>query len=74
MGLEHRAKLDANQLLAAFCQALRDACSHTVNIEGKVTKDLALILKQSKYLYTEEFIEAIAFNLARLWKDRLSKL
>ncbi|XP_014676149.1 PREDICTED: isocitrate dehydrogenase [NADP], mitochondrial-like [Priapulus caudatus] len=68
-GLEHRAKLDNNPDLAKFCEALEKACVDTVN-SGKMTKDLALCIKGSMdkvtekdYLYTMDFLDAIATNL-----------
>lgn len=73
IGLEHRAKLDGNERLRAFAECLRAACTETVDVQGKVTKDLAVGMLGPKvtrqdYLSTEEFIDAIAANLARLWQ------
>eukprot|EP00899_Mesostigma_viride_P024789 jgi/Mesvir1/5495/Mv15540-RA.1 len=67
-GLAHRAKLDGNPALANFCEQLERACIDTVE-GGKMTKDLALILhgkdlRREHYLNTEEFIVAVADNLA----------
>lgn len=42
-GLAHRAKLDNNEKLSAFCIALESACINTVE-SGKMTKDLALCI------------------------------
>ncbi|GAU16227.1 hypothetical protein TSUD_298590, partial [Trifolium subterraneum] len=66
-GLAHRAKLDKNEKLLDFANKLEAACVETVE-SGKMTKDLALLIHGPKvsrefYLNTEEFIDAVAFNL-----------
>jgi isocitrate dehydrogenase len=67
-GLEFRGKLDNNQELIDFCQALEQVCVETVE-SGKMTKDLALCIYGSQmnhgehYLYTEEFLDALDQNL-----------
>ncbi|KFB41157.1 AGAP003168-PA-like protein [Anopheles sinensis] len=72
-GLEHRAKLDSTPDLGRFAKALEKACVDTVE-SGKMTKDLALCihgsrnLKESMYLNTEDFLEAISEQLERSWK------
>ena len=68
-GLAHRAALDAHTGLAKFTHALEQVCVETVE-SGKMTKDLALLVKGSKvarqaYLNTEEFLSAIDENLRR---------
>eukprot|EP00002_Diphylleia_rotans_P009481 TRINITY_DN1976_c0_g1_i1.p1 TRINITY_DN1976_c0_g1~~TRINITY_DN1976_c0_g1_i1.p1 ORF type:complete len:414 (+),score=86.82 TRINITY_DN1976_c0_g1_i1:113-1354(+) len=67
-GLLHRAKLDENQALHNFAETLEDVCIKTVE-GGQMTKDLALCIHAEKltrahYLSTEEFMDAIATNLA----------
>ena len=70
-GLEFRGKLDNNQELIDFCQALEQVCIETVE-SGKMTKDLAVCIHGNKvaidqYLNTEDFLAAIDENLqARL--------
>ena len=67
-GLEFRGKLDNNQALINFCQALEQVCIETVE-SGKMTKDLAVCIHGNKvnhgehYLYTEEFLDALDKNL-----------
>lgn len=67
-GLEFRGKLDNNQDLINFCQALEKVCVETVE-SGKMTKDLAVCIHGNKvnhgehYLYTEEFLNALDVNL-----------
>jgi len=66
-GLMHRAKLDDNKELDQFARDLEDVCIKTVE-SGKMTKDLALSvfgskLKDSDYLTTERFLDAVDHNL-----------
>jgi isocitrate dehydrogenase len=69
-GLAFRGKLDGNQALIDFCNALEAVCIETVE-SGKMTKDLAVCIHGNKvehgthYLYTEEFLEAIDQNLKK---------
>jgi isocitrate dehydrogenase len=65
--LEHRGKLDENQELIGFCNALEQVCIDTVE-SGKMTKDLAMLVKpegltSADYLTTEDFLAAIKENL-----------
>ncbi len=43
-GLEHRAKLDGNEPLKRFSQALESVCVETIEA-GFMTKDLAICIK-----------------------------
>ncbi|KAJ3278089.1 Isocitrate dehydrogenase [NADP], mitochondrial precursor (Oxalosuccinate decarboxylase) [Borealophlyctis nickersoniae] len=68
-GLNHRAKLDGNDALAAFCHNLERACIDTVEKDVIMTKDLALSIHGKKmtrehYVTSEEFIDAVAKRLA----------
>jgi len=68
-GLAFRGKLDGNQSLIDFANALETVCIETVE-SGKMTKDLALIvheknLKPEHYLTTEGFLEALNVNLQK---------
>jgi isocitrate dehydrogenase len=68
-GLAFRGKLDKNQPLIDFANALETVCIETVE-QGKMTKDLAITIKpkvehQKDYLYTEEFLDAIDDNLRK---------
>ncbi len=69
-GLAFRGKLDNNQPLIDFANALEAVCIETVE-EGKMTKDLAVCIHGNKvnhgehYLYTEEFLDAIDQNLKK---------
>jgi hypothetical protein len=48
-GLEHRAKLDGNAPLAAFCADVERAVVGTIEA-GKMTKDLAVCIHGNKYV------------------------
>jgi isocitrate dehydrogenase len=68
-GLAFRGKLDNNDPLINFANALEEVCIETVE-SGKMTKDLALIVHSSSltekdYLTTEGFLEAINENLQK---------
>ena len=63
-GLKHRGKLDGTPEVTAFAQTLERVCVQTVE-EGKMTKDLALLVGPDQpWLTTEEFLGAIDANLA----------
>ena len=71
-GLEFRGKLDKNNDLISFCNALENVCIKTVE-NGKMTKDLALLihnekLNESDYLNTEDFLYEIEENLKKEFK------
>ncbi len=66
-GLAFRGKLDGNDDLIGFADALEQVCVETVE-ENKMTKDLALIihgknLNEKHYLTTQEFLAALEENL-----------
>jgi isocitrate dehydrogenase len=63
-GLKHRGKLDGTPDVTAFAETLERVCVQTVE-EGKMTKDLALLVGPDQaWLTTEEFLAAIDENLA----------
>ncbi|MGH3205537.1 MAG: isocitrate/isopropylmalate family dehydrogenase, partial [Streptosporangiaceae bacterium] len=62
-GLEHRGKLDDTPAVALFARTLEDVCVHTIE-QGKMTKDLALLVgRGTPFLTTEEFLAALDGNL-----------
>jgi isocitrate dehydrogenase len=64
-GLAHRAKLDNNPELAAFCDTLERVCIETVE-QGKMTKDLSLLIsKDAPWQTTQEFLGSIDENLKK---------
>lgn len=71
-GLAFRGKLDGNQKLIDFAEAIEQTCIETVE-SGKMTKDLALIVygnnvTTDQYLTTEGFLDAIDQNLQKKLK------
>ena len=64
-GLAHRGKLDSNNELTKFAKTLEKVCVETVE-SGSMTKDLAaLVGKSTKYLTTNQFLEAIDSNFRK---------
>jgi isocitrate dehydrogenase len=64
-GLAHRGKLDSNQELIGFADALERVCVATVE-GGQMTKDLALLVgPEQGWLTTEEFLAALDENLKK---------
>ncbi|WP_297113308.1 NADP-dependent isocitrate dehydrogenase [uncultured Devosia sp.] len=64
-GLAHRAKLDNNQELAKFAATLEKVTVDTIE-EGKMTKDLALLVGPDQpWLTTMGFLDAIDVNLQK---------
>ena len=64
-GLAHRGKLDANDKLIKFSNNVEEVCIKTVE-SGSMTKDLAILInKSTKYLTTNQFLEAIDGNLKK---------
>ncbi len=62
-GLQHRAKLDNNEALAAFAQKLEDVTIATVE-KGFMTKDLAVLVgPEQSWLTTEGFLDKVAENI-----------
>ncbi len=63
-GLAHRGKLDNHSALSDFALAVEGACIDTVE-SGKMTKDLALLVGgDTRWLTTDEFMTAVADDLA----------
>ncbi|KAI8341453.1 isocitrate dehydrogenase [NADP] [Chlamydoabsidia padenii] len=70
-GLAHRAKLDNHPELAQFSNDLERACIETIEVDNKMTKDLALIIHgksmtREHYSTTEEFLQQIADKLSSI--------
>ena len=66
-GLAHRGRLDKNEALVKFCEALESVCISTVE-SGKMTRDLATCIygaqvTSANYLDTEDFLETLNANL-----------
>ncbi len=64
-GLLHRAKLDHNDDLKSFAEALEKVCVDTVE-SGEMTKDLALLISPDHpWLTTQGFLDALDRNLQK---------
>ena len=64
-GLAHRGKLDGNNELIKFANTLEQVCINCVE-SGSMTKDLAILVgPSSKYLTTNQFLDAIDNNLKK---------
>ena len=67
-GLSHIGKLDGNNELIKFADALEKVCIETVE-GGSMTKDLAILISKSqKFLTTNQFLESIGSNLKKKLK------
>ncbi|MFN8155904.1 MAG: NADP-dependent isocitrate dehydrogenase [Candidatus Nanopelagicales bacterium] len=64
-GLAYRGKMDGTPEVTEFAETLERVCIQTVE-EGKMTKDLALLIsRDAPYLTTEQFLDAIHQNLEK---------
>ena len=64
-GLKHRAKLDDNAALARFSETLEKVVVQTIE-EGKMTKDLAVLIgPDQSWLTTEGYLDAVDSNLQK---------
>lgn len=64
-GLKHRGKLDNQPEVTKFAEDLEAVCVRTVE-EGKMTKDLALLIGPDQpWMTTEMFFQAIVDNLEK---------
>jgi len=73
-GLAHRGKLDGNDRLTNFANALEEVCVETIE-SGSMTKDLAICvvgmanLQRSHYMNTMEFLQKLSDNLTAKLKS-----
>lgn len=63
-GLLHRAKLDGNEPLKHFCESLEVACVEVIDVDGIMTKDLALAIhgkgmKREHWVVTDKYMDAV---------------
>ncbi|KAL6304762.1 isocitrate dehydrogenase NADP-dependent [Sparassis latifolia] len=74
-GLLHRAKLDGNDALSAFCQDLESACVEVIDEDGVMTKDLALAIhgkdmKREHWVVTNVYMDAVHDKLRKKMEAR----
>ena len=73
-GLAKRGELDGTPELVAFAESLEKACVDTVDIDGIMTKDLALACgktERSDYATTMEYLNAVERRMKGILKERL---
>lgn len=73
-GLIQRGKLDETPEVVAFAESLEQACIDTVDIDGIMTKDLALACGKSgreDYVTTSEYLNAVERRLKQSLKEKL---
>ncbi|KAL4072184.1 isocitrate dehydrogenase [Scleroderma citrinum] len=78
-GLLHRANLDSNGPLQNFCQDLEAACVEVIDVDGIMTKDLALVIhgknmKREHWVITSVYMDAVNDKLKQKLAARGSKL
>lgn len=73
-GLVQRGKLDGTPDVVVFAEALERACIDTVNVDGIMTKDLALACgnkERSGWVTTREYMEAVERRLRSSLREKL---
>ncbi|KAH7912841.1 isocitrate dehydrogenase [Hygrophoropsis aurantiaca] len=78
-GLLHRAKLDNNEPLRDFCLDLESACVEVIDVDGIMTKDLALAIygknmKREHWVITDAYMDAVNTKLQKKLAERAAKL
>ncbi|KAJ9107336.1 hypothetical protein QFC21_000786 [Naganishia friedmannii] len=73
-GLAHRAKLDDTPEVARFAKALEEACVETIDVDGVMTKDLALAqygakMTREHWVTTDVYMKTVEAKL----KEKLAK-
>ena len=64
-GLLHRANLDGNEELKVFARALERACVEVIDVDGVMTKDLALAIhgkdgmRREHWVVTDAYMDAV---------------
>jgi hypothetical protein len=73
-GLIQRGKLDDTPEVVAFAESLEKACIDTVDVDGIMTKDLALAcgkMGREDYVTTGEYLNAVERRMKSLLKEKL---
>ncbi|KAL7926067.1 putative isocitrate dehydrogenase [Trichoderma austrokoningii] len=73
-GLIQRGKLDGTPELVAFAEGLEKACVDTVDVDGIMTKDLALACgkkAREDYVTTNEYLDAVERRLKSSLREKL---
>lgn len=76
-GLARRGKVDETLEALAFTESLENACVDTVNVDGIMTKNLAIAcgkigkIGKEDYVNTTEFMDAVETRVKMKLKERL---
>lgn len=73
-GLIQRGTLDNTPEVVSFAEALEKACIDTVDVDGIMTKDLALACGQTSrdsYVTTKQYMEAVERRMQKALKPSL---
>lgn len=73
-GLIQRGRLDGTPELVAWAESLEKACIHVVDVDGIMTKDLALSCgkkDRKDYVTTDEYLEAVERRLKSALREKL---
>ena len=73
-GLAKRGELDGTPEVVAFAESLEQACVDTVDIDGIMTKDLAIACGKSgrdSYATTTEYLNAVERRMKSNLKEKL---
>ena len=73
-GLVQRGELDETPEVVAFAESLEKACVDTVDVDGIMTKDLALACGKTErkdYATTTEYLDAVERRMKNNLKERL---
>ena len=73
-GLIQRGQLDDTPEVVAFAEALEKACIDTVDVDGIMTKDLALACGKTgreDYVTTKEYMTAVERRMQKMLKAQL---
>jgi len=70
-GLLHRANLDGNEELKVFARVLERACVEVIDVDGLMTKDLALAIhgkdmRREHWVITDAYMDAVKAKLDKL--------
>ncbi len=73
-GLVQRGTLDETPELVAFAESLEKACVDTVDVDGVMTKDLALAcgkMERGSWVTTMEYLDAVERRMKGNLRERL---
>lgn len=75
-GLVQRGTLDGTPAVVEFAESLEKACVDTVNVDGVMTKDLAIAcgkMERKDYVTTEQYMDAVGKRLKGNLKGNLKE-